>query len=223
MRSQKKDHCCLTGQYKDRFCLVGIVSRIEMEAARLQYSSNYVPSRGNGVSPRKDSFIPMNGRVATPWCLWPGNRVLPMPWMPPREMLLSGIWNSGFGASGLSSPPFQSPSSQTNSGEKPLQTFKSARYCVKDLKTGKSIFLDPSFNLASQPREDEKLLRNSNSSRDCDRLNQSDPESSSQTQMGPKRFHASSTKISSAVGEKEWKDDHSEGTVQFLRNHQASG
>eukprot|EP00890_Picochlorum_soloecismus_P000802 jgi/Picsp_1/1722/NSC_05195-R1_heterogeneous nuclear ribonucleoprotein f len=218
----KKDHCCLTGQYKDRYCLVDLISRIEMEAARLQYSGNHGPSRGNGVSHRRDSLIPMNTMVAMPWGLWPNNQMLSMPWMPPREMFLPEIWNSGVGGQGQSLPPFQSPT-QSNSSQKPQQNSNSARYCVKDLKTGKSIFLDPSFNPASQPRDDERLLRNSNSSRDCHKLIQSDPESSSQTQMGPKRFHSSSSKLLSARGEKEYKDDHSEGTVQILRNRQVSG
>ena len=173
---QKKDHCCLTGQYKDRYCLVDLSSRIEMEVAGLQDSSNHVPCRGNHVSQGRESFIPMN-TVAMPWGPWSSTHMLSMPWMPPRGMLLPGIWNSGVGVPGQS---FQSPN-QSSSGQNPHQNSNSARYCVKDLKTGKSIFLDPSFNLASQPRDDDRLLRNSNSNGDCCKLNQSDPESSSQT------------------------------------------
>jgi len=188
-----------------------------MEVAGLQDSSNHVPCRGNHVSQGRESFIPMN-TVAMPWGPWSSTHMLSMPWMPPRGMLLPGIWNSGVGVPGQS---FQSPN-QSSSGQNPHQNSNSARYCVKDLKTGKSIFLDPSFNLASQPRDDDRLLRNSNSNGDCCKLNQSDPESSSQTQIGPKRLHSSSSKLISVRGEKEYKDDRSEDTVQFLRNHHAS-
>lgn len=221
VHSQKNDHCCLTGEYKDRYCIVDLVSRIELETARLQYSGKHGAYCGKGTSRREESFVPMNTGVAMPWGLWPSNHMLAMSWMPPREMLPPGFWNSAVGL-GKSTTPFPSLG-QSNSSPKLSQSSNSARYCVKDLKTGKSIFLDPSFNLARQPRDDERLLSNSNNSRDGYKFNQSEPESSSQTQLGPKRFHSSASKLLGTHGDNGCKDDHSEGTVQLLRNHHVPG
>ena len=154
---QEKDHCCLGGEYKDRYCLLQPATRMEMEADLLRFSSRTSANQrqGNGVqssrlasafprfmnTPRGGNVMflqsekpPVDGHQIHPGyfqrVLYPPFMAQPcsvdvacFPWL---NAQLQGFPNN-------------------RSQNVPVGASTEARYYVKDLQTGKSLYLNPNF------------------------------------------------------------------------------